>query len=674
MYADVREADMKNKPFSRLFASNTALFLIVLFLMALLPLLIENKAAATVIAVVVWIVLTVYSFIYEAKREKDLLEYIMSLSFNGGNSSKDALLRVPLPISVMQLSGNVLWYNEQFRDTFELNGVNDFNLLDIIDAGVGLSDFTEPKSGGVKIKVKNKYFNVLVNITRNENDEIVAVLYWMDETKFVSLKQLYDNTRPVICSLIIDNYDEVMQNTPDDSRTMLMGTIERAINEWIGKTGGIFRKSEKDKYLIIFEHQHLNTIINEKFAILEKVKNISIGNKIPATVSLGLGFGGNTLNEDMAFSRNALDMALGRGGDQAVIKDKNKFSYFGGNNKELEKYTRVKTRVMAFAMKQLVNQAENIVIMGHKNADLDSFGAAVGILSSAINQKKDAYIVLETSNEFTNKMLKRFKLIEKYSRRFINSRQAEEMTNQSTLLVVVDVYRPSFTEAPNLLEKTDNIVVIDHHRKGAEFIENASLMYHEPSASSACEMVTELLEYIDDGESIDKNVAEALYSGIKLDTKDFSFKTGVRTFEAAAYLRRRGVDTQSVKMLFQNQKKVVEKISDIVCSALIYRGNIAISTTKTEYSDIQSIAAAAADELLSIEGIEASFTLCKIEDTVYISGRAVGNINVQVILEYLGGGGHAVVAGAQIKCDMNEAVSALKSAIDKYMDNSSEEN
>ena len=420
----------------------------------------------------------------------------------------------------------------------------------------------------------------------------------------------------------------------------------------------------------MFSSLQLRKVIESKFTILDEVKNISLGNRIPVTISMGIGTGAdNNIYADDISARNALNMALGRGGDQAVIKNEDGFKYFGGNSKELEKYTRVKTRVMAYALKQLMGQSEQVMIMGHKNADLDSFGAAIGMCSAAMEEGKPSYIVLETSNAYTNKLKSQFEKTEKFAGVFIDRETALARITPTTLLIIVDVFKPVITEEPQLIEKTNNIVVIDHHRKSSDFIENASLTYHEPSASSACEMVTELLQYMNDGKSITKNVAEALFAGVELDTKGFSFKTGVRTFEAAAYLRRKGVDASNIKVLFQTGRTEYAIRSEIVKSAEIYNGFIAISSTDSEYEDIQSLTAAAADDLLDIEGIVASFTMCRVNGVTYISGRSLGNINVQMILELIGGGGHHVVAGAQLECKFEEAKTILKQAIDEYFEN-----
>lgn len=662
---------MNNKTFSKMFASSTALFLGVVFILALLPLIISNYVVVSVIGFVVWIIMTVYSFIRESKREKDILDYIRTLSFHTDSTSKDALLYFPLPLSLIRSDGSVIWYNDKFSSLFGINDAFDSNIRSIIGEDVDISKFME-SSSGIAVTVEDRNYRVIVNSVPTKSGDVSSILYWLDNTANVMLKKAYKNSRPVISSVIVDNYDEVMKNTPDNMKTVLAGDIERIISEWVRSANGIMKRLERDKYFILFDYEHLELFQANKFAVLETIKSLNRGNQIAPTISIGIGVEGETFAENETFSRNAIDMALGRGGDQVVVKDSAKFLYFGGGSKDVEKYTRVKTRVMAGALNHLIEQSEKVIIMGHKNSDLDSFGAALAMHSAVAAKGKPVYILAESMVFNTKKLFDRCKASSIiYS--FITKEAAIEMAAPGTLLIIVDVYRTAITEFPELVDATDNIVVIDHHRKSADFIEKASLSYHEPSASSTCEMVTELLQYINDGTTITPFVAEALYAGIELDTKGFTFKTGIRTFEAAAYLRRKGANPASIKLLFQSDKDVYKLRTDIVRSATEYKNQIAISVTDSSHNDIQSITAAAADEILEIEGITASFVLCEINGTVYISGRSIGTINVQFILEKLGGGGHGVIAGAQLKCPVSEATERLKEAIDKYLDDTRKE-
>ena len=662
---------MNNKTFSKMFASSTALFLSVLFVLALLPLIIDSSVVVSAIGFVIWIIMTIYSFIRESRREKDILNYIRTLSFHTDSTSKDSLLHFPLPLSLIRSDGAVIWYNDSFSSLFGINEVFDSNIKSILGEDTDISKFME-SSSGIMVSVGDRNYKVLVNAIPSKSGEPSSILYWIDETANVQLKKNYQDSRPVVSSVMVDNYDEVMKNTPDNMKTVLAGDIERIISEWARSANGIMKRLERDKYFILFDYKHLDDFRSNKFSVLESIKSLSRGNQIMPTVSIGIGVEGETLLENENFSRNAIDMALGRGGDQVVIKDSAKFSYFGGGSKDVEKYTRVKTRVMAGALNHLISQAEKVIIMGHKNSDLDSFGAALAMQGVAAGMGKPSYILAESMVSNTKKLFDRCRA-SSIIHSFISKEAALEAAVPGTLLIIVDTFRASLTECPELVEKIDNIVIIDHHRKSSDFIEKASLTYHEPSASSTCEMVTELLQYINDGTTITPFIAEALYSGIELDTKSFTFKTGIRTFEAAAYLRRKGVNPSNIKLLFQSDKDVYGLRTDIVRASTVYKSQIAIATTDSDHPDIQSITAAAADEMLELEGITASFVLCLKGKTVYISGRSIGSFNVQLVLEKLGGGGHGVIAGAQLECSLSDAKQQLEEAIDKYLDDTKKE-
>ena len=657
---------MNNKTFSKMFASSTALFLSVLFLLALLPLIIDSYIVVSAIGFAVWIAMTIYSFIRESKREKDIMNYIRALSFHTDSTSRNSLLNFPLPLSIIRPDGAIIWYNDKFASLFDADDMFDKNIKNIITGETDVSRFTEA-SNDISVTANGKNYRVLVNVLSAKPGESSSILYWIDETSQVELQNLYHTSKPVISSVIVDNYDEVMKSTPDNMKTVLAGDIEHIISEWSRSANGIIKQLERDKYFIIFNNKSLDDFRSNKFSVIESIKSLNRGNQIAPTVSIGIGVGGENFSENEDFSRKAIDMALGRGGDQVVIKDAEKFSYFGGNGKDVEKYTRVKTRVMAGALKHLISQSDKVFIMGHKNADLDSFGATLAMHSAAAGMNKPSYIICESMVSSTRKLFDRCKasgLIHS----FITKDDAIELTTPGTLLIIVDAYRANLTELPDLIERTDNIVVIDHHRKSSDYIEKASLTYHEPAASSTCEMVTELLQYINDGETITPFIAESLYAGIELDTKSFTFKSGIRTFEAAAYLRRKGVNPSNIKLLFQSDKEVYNIRTDIVRQSVIYKDVVAISSTNSEHNDIQAISAAAADELLDLEGITASFVLCTANGTVHISGRSIGGINVQLILEKLGGGGHGVIAGAQLNCGVDEAKVMLKDAIDSYFE------
>ena len=661
---------MKRKPYTSITSNYSWVYLIVLFLSACM-MLVSGKIWLGIVGVVLCIVLTIFTVLVETNRKKNLFEYVQQLSFHVHSTSRDSLLKFPMPLTIIDQDGRIIWYNKQCAEIFEDN-IFDRNINEVLGTDLDIEQFVNQVQLSARVEYKNRYYNIMANVSDEMPDKTTVILYWVDETEEILIKQEYENSRPVICLLTVDNYEEVRQNTPEIQRPMFAATIEKKIHEWAANNKGIVRKTQQDKYMIMMEKRFLDENVRNKFSFLNDMHAINEGNQMPVTISLGIGVGSDLPDND-SYASSALDMALGRGGDQVVIKDRNKFTYFGGNSAEQETHTRVKTRVMAYALKQLFHQAEKVVLMGHRNADLDAIGAAIGLYSSIQPMDKRVYIVTETQNKSTLKLLERVKRYEEFHDAWLDYEQAKEIVDDDTLLIVVDIYRAPITECPQLLEQAGDIVVLDHHRKSAEFIENTTLVYHEPFASSTCEMVTELLQYIDDGANITPIVAEALYAGIVMDTKNFVFKSGVRTFEAAAYLRRRGVDTLHIKQLFQDDRQVYIQKLAVVKAAFMYREGIAISRLKEKTKDAIMVAAVAADEMLGMEGVSASFVLAEVEDGIHISGRSLGNVNVQVILERIGGGGHITLAAAKVNGNMKQAEEVLKKAIDNYFDDTVEE-
>jgi c-di-AMP phosphodiesterase-like protein len=478
----------------------------------------------------------------------------------------------------------------------------------------------------------------------------------------------YNNEKPVVAIIQVDNYDDVLQSTDEGVRPIVIAEIDRKINLWVNRMNGMIKKYQKDKYLVVFEKRYLENLEAKKFTILDDIREIDVGNKIPVTLSIGVGVNGKNLNYLEEYAVTALELALGRGGDQAVVRKIDTFEFYGGKTKAVEKRNKVKARIIAHALRQLINQSEKVIIMGHKIPDMDSFGAAMGVYRAAINRGKDAYIVIDKISAGIDNVYKKFQGKEEY--KFISCSEALEIFDHKNLIVVVDTHRPSFVQCPELIEKSDRIVLIDHHRRGTEFIENTVLTYLEPYASSTSELVTEILQYMDDKINIEKIEAEALLAGITVDTKNFSFKTGVRTFEAASLLRRAGADTTEVRQLFQDDLSTFIARANVVRNAEIIEESIAISVCEEDIENVQLVAAQGADELLNIKGITTSFVMGKSDDgAILISGRSLGNINVQRILEKLGGGGHLTVAGAQLKdITFYEAKTMLINAIKEYLE------
>ena len=528
------------------------------------------------------------------------------------------------------------------------------------------------------VEINKRYFKIvydIVKLSRGHISDYIIMIYWIEITKYEELSKKYKDEQMVVGIIQVDNYDDVMQDAKEAEQPLIAAEIEHKINLWSGKINGLIRRYAKDKFIIIFNHKHLKELEAKKFDILDDIREINQGNGIPITLSMGIGVYGKNPLQTWEFANGAKDLALGRGGDQVVLKKGDKISFYGGKAKAVEKRTKVKARVISHALRQLIDESVNVIIMGHKMADLDALGAAIGIYRASKNRDKKAYIVLNGSNPAIDSLVNRIYEVDEYKDVIIHCDEAKFKIENNSLLVVVDTYRPSFTECPELLELTDRIVVIDHHRRGTEFIENTVLTYHEIYASSTCELVTEILSYMDDKINISQLEAEALLAGISMDTKNFTFKTGVRTFEAASLLRRAGADTTSVKQLFENDFDTIIAKAEIVKKAEIVYDTIAISMFNniSEYS--QLVAAQAADELLSVKGITASFVLGRKSDTiVFISGRSMGDINVQIILEKLGGGGHMTVAGAQIEhSTLEEARKQLENAIEEHFEEVGEE-
>lgn len=601
---------------------------------------------------------------------KRLNSIIEKVTMDAGDTSSNALLSFPLPIVLLDSEGNIKWYNSEFREIFPEKHITECGILDLFpDFNISLLSSDETNNGFIcELSYNNKVFRAIGNTPqKSEGRNPMSLLYIEDITEDAKIKKKYISEKTFECLVYVDNYDELMESTPSAHVPQLQAQIYKEINDWTTENNGMLVKYEKDKYFITFEYRYLEHFIKNKFEILNKIRSISENNTIPATISIGIGLNGNSLSENDLFAKNAINMALGRGGDQVVMKDSEQFRFYGNSTKEHEKSTRVKARVVSFALAGLINNAENVIVLTHKNADVDGFGAALGIYRICKIHNKPVNICMETYDKTVANMITRLENNEEYDGLIINSSLASLKINQNTLIVIVDTHKTSLLEAPALLGPTKQIVVVDHHRRSADFIEQTALIYHEPYASSACEMVTEIMQYTTDKMSLTKLEAEALYSGIVVDTKNFTFKTGVRTFEAASFLRRQGVDTVAVKTMFQQDLQSYIKRSDIIKHSTIIRENIAISISPKSDESTHIVAVQAADELLNIKGIIASFVIFRSGSDVNISGRSLGGINVQLILEKLGGGGHLTIAGTQIPgITVEEAKERLISAIDEY--------
>ena len=523
-----------------------------------------------------------------------------------------------------------------------------------------------------QVSINGKYYELYSSsIFKSENGmtrEYTAV-FFIPNDHINGKAYSCEEERTIVSLIFIDDYDEVLDSTEEFNRPILQALIDRQLNDLSNKVSGIIRKFEKDKYMFIFSNEKLDLLKEEKFEILSKIRDIQVGNTLPVTLSIGIGLNGSTLSQSMEYALRAMDLALGRGGDQVLIKDSENYYFYGGTSKENITNKRVRSRVKAYALLELIDDASNIMVMGHRNADLDCFGAGVGVYKIANSRGKKCNIIL-------NKIMPSVGLLYDslleakpiYEKVFVNHTDSDKLIKENTLLIVVDTHKVSMTDNIQIFEKVSKIVILDHHRKGTDFIDNAILSYHEPFASSTCELVTEMIQSMDNVK-LDDVEADALLAGITMDTKNFAFKTGAKTFETAAFLRRNGADSVRVRMLFQNDFETCKAKSNTVGSAKIFRDSIVISVCTSNVSDLALVIAMSADDLLNVFGIKASFVLCSQDDLVLISGRSLGGINVQMIMEKLGGGGHQMVSGAQlIGITLDEAMEKLKVAIDEYME------
>ncbi len=642
-------------------------YIVIIFLMGIVSFIFNRYLGAA--EILLGFLLCIVNYVYKKHSEKKISEMFDKMTLQIGSEAQNALVHFPLPTLILEKDGKIKWCNELFS---KITGEDHFygkDARELFSELVPASVFSEPTVPPLSmVTYKDRTFRVFGSYSRADgNRSDVLVLYFDEITEYALYKQKYMDEKTFECLIFVDNYDELMEAVGTSEMPEVQAQLYKHINDWATKNGGVLIKYEKDKYCILFEHSKLEGFIQNKFDILPKIRGIVEGKNLPASISIGIGVDGKDISENDTFAKSAINMALGRGGDQAVIKDQEQFRFYGGTSKEYEKSTRVKARVVSFALSGLIANAENVVVMCHKDTDIDSLGASFGIYRMCRMQNKPVNILLESYDQTVANMLERLEDVEEYASVFVNVQQATSRVSESTLVVVVDTHRPSLLEAPQLLKKTSQIVVIDHHRRGAEFIENTALIYHEPYASSACEMLTEILQYSANKLSLSRWEAECLYAGIVIDTKNFLFKTGVRTFEAASFLKKQGVDTVSIKTMFQQDLDTYIKRATIIRDSEIFRETIAISTYLEVEEDMQVVIAQAADELLNIKGITASFVLCQREDGISISGRSLGGINVQLILEKLGGGGHLSIAGAQLEdVSMNEAKEQLKIAIDEY--------
>ena len=604
-------------------------------------------------------------------RKKEWTKYITNLSLDIDETTKKAIMNLPIPLCILEFDGNISWFNEKFYEMTQspdLLGENIDNIVKNLNLRKVLN---ENKEMYTDVTYKGRDYTVVYNVIKNEQNKQVKylmMLYWIDKTDYLTLSQKYEEEKNVIMLIQVDGYDEVLKSASEEKRPLISLELERILSGLENSLQAAVKRTSKDKYIIITNQKSLTKLQENKFTILDTVRNIDYGNTLPVTISIGVGRDGESIYENFKWATGALDLALGRGGDQAVVKTKSKFEFYGGKSKGVEKTTKVKSRLIGHALKEIVSQSKNIYIMGHKYPDLDAMGAAVGIYDICKSLKKDAHIVLDQSNESIDEFINRLNKQEYYSDLFINKEEAIKNCTRDTLVIVVDTHRASYIECEELLAISRKIAVIDHHRKGVEFIQNTVLSFHEIYVSSTCEMVTEVLQCLEEDVKIHKLTAEGLLAGISLDTKFFALKTGVRTFEAASYLKKLGADTTEVKKLFRTSVEDFKIKADIISNTRIVDNRICISYSKNKSDNINMVIAQAADELLTVKNVEASFVLGEKNGTVFISARSLEKINVHVLMEKLGGGGHIDIAGAQLKnTSIEEAYKKVNDIIEQYL-------
>ena len=631
-----------------------------------------------------FIVLYVIIVLISNRRNRPLLiNELVNFATQYGTVQKQLLNDFEIPYALLDYNSRFLWMNEKFT---EITGKDKNYHKSVTTVFPSLTKDILQKSEAVgsinvmlddrnyRISMKRIYFDSVTKdsaiVAINDTDEYLTAIYLFDETELNRYIRENEEQKLVAGLIYIDNYEEALDSIEDVKRSLLIALVDRKVNKYFTEIDALVRKIEKDKYFVVFKYKYLEQLSADKFKLIEDVKSIKVGNEMAITLSIGVGAGGVSYTQNYEYARMGIDLALGRGGDQVVVKEGEEVTYYGGKAKQVERNTRVKARVKAHALREIIESREHVVIMGHTISDVDSLGAAIGVYCAARVLGKKAQIVL---NEVTTSLRP---LVECFTEEkgypadlFIKNEEALLITNKNTLVMVVDTNRPSYTECPELLNRTDTICVFDHHRQNSEVIENPVLSYIEPYASSACEMIAEVLQYFSENIKLEPSEADCIYAGILIDTNNFMTKTGVRTFEAAAYLRRAGAEVTRVRKMLRNDMAAYKARAEAVRHAEVYRGAFAISVCPADNIERPTIVGAqAANELLNIVGIKASFVLTEYQGKIYISSRSIDEINVQLIMERVGGGGHLNVAGAQLtNCTIQEAKRMIQDTIDEMI-------
>ena len=658
----------------RYFTKENYIFILILPLIISIILFFYEKIFAT-IGLILVVLLYFYIKKIDDNNEDFFQAYIDELDYSFDEITKNVVFQMPFPIVILEDGKTIKWHNSNFKELFEAknligksvnNFITDFSQIDFSKQS------TDPITVDIYDKVYEFYYST---IKREKFDDELTFVYGIDNTSDENIKKIFKDRRLVVLTMYIDNFDDLRQSTKASDRSSLTGEIDRIIMNYFEKFGAMVRKYENDRYMVMIHYDDYKKIYDSKFKILDLVREVKKGNSIQPTLSVGVGLSGSKPIDIYEESRISIDIALSRGGDQVVIKEGDNYEYFGGKSKATEKISKVRSRVISQALKRMVETSSKVFIMGHNNPDMDSFGSALGIYEGIKSIGKECYFVLNEVNKPIENIYNRtVEDLEGFRENVVTEIKALELMDQGSLVIVTDNHRKNSTEAPSLIDRTEQIVIIDHHRRGNDYIRNATISYIEPYASSASELVTEILNYFDESFKARVPVAEALLAGLTVDTKNFVYQTGVRTFEAASILKRWGADSIIIKRMFKDDFEIVKYKSEVIADSTVVNDFIAIGHFNREMDGSTLIASQAADDLLNIKGVKASFVLTRSNDKIHISGRSLGDISVQLILERIGGGGHLTSAATQLDMSIEEAEIMLKKAIKEYLEEEVEKN
>ncbi|EGC84764.1 DHH family phosphoesterase [Anaerococcus hydrogenalis] len=650
------------------FTRENYIFILALPLLISIILFFYEKIFAT-IGLILVALLYFYIKKIDENNEDFFQAYIDEMDYSFDEITKNVVFQMPFPIVILEEGKTIKWHNSNFKGLFEAKNLIGKSINSFIPDFNDI-DFTKESDKAISVNIYDKVYEFYYStIKREKYGKELTFVYGIDNTSDENIKKIFKDRRLVVLSMYIDNYDDLRQSTKASDRSSLTGEIDKIIMNYFEQYGAMVRKYENDRYMVMIHYDDYVKIYESKFKILDLVREVKKGNSIEPTLSIGVGLSGSKPIDIYEESRVSIDIALSRGGDQVVIKEGDNYEYFGGKSKATEKISKVRSRVISQALKRMVENSSKVFVMGHNNPDMDSFGSALGIYEGIKSIGKDCYFVLNGINKPIENIYNRtIEDLEGFREDIVTEIKALEMMDQGSLVIVTDNHRKNSTEAPSILDKTDQIVIIDHHRRGNDYIRNATISYIEPYASSASELVTEILNYFDESFKARVPVAEALLAGLTVDTKNFVYQTGVRTFEAASILKRWGADSIIIKRMFKDDFQIVKYKSEVIADSTVVNDFIAIGHFNREMDGSTLIASQAADDLLNIKGVRASFVLTRSNDKIHISGRSLGDISVQLILERIGGGGHLTSAATQLDMSIEEAEIMLKKAIKEYLE------